>query len=559
MQKIWNVKKTNVKLVESLAQDLKVSKIIANLLVLRGIKTFNDAKLFFRPDISSLHDPFLMKNMDKAVIRIDNAVKKNQKILIYGDYDVDGTTSVAMVYSFLKRYNQNIEYYIPCRYNEGYGISFEGIDYAYVNNFSLIIALDCGIRAVDQIAYANRKSIDVIICDHHNPSKTIPNALAILNPKQIDCPYPYKELSGCGVGFKLIHAYSIKNNISINQVKKYLDLVAVSIAADIVPVNGENRVLAYYGLKKINLNPCTGLKALISECQKPDVYTMSDLAFKISPRINAAGRIAHAKKAVEILVEEEYTNAKIFAAEIELNNNSRKDLEQQITKEALKMIDENKKSTVVFSKNWHKGVIGIVASRLIEISYKPTIVLAESDGLLTGSARSVHDFNLYEAISKCSHLCEKFGGHKYAAGLSIKKENLNKFIDAFEAEVKNTIKKEHLTPIIKVDMEIDLNDINEKLLRIIKQFAPFGPMNLSPVFISKGVIDNGYGRQIGKDKSHLKVSLKTSKGLISGIGFGMGSFFQKTKDSKPFDLCYSIKENEWNGRKSLQLVIADIN
>ena len=559
MNKIWDVRKNNVKLVESLAEALKVSKIIANLLVLRGIKTFNDAKLFFRPDISKLHDPFLMKNMQKAVIRLDNAIKKNQKILIYGDYDVDGTTSVAMVYSFLKRYNQNIEYYIPCRYNEGYGISFEGIDYAYTNNFSLVIALDCGIRAIDQIDYANRKSIDVIICDHHNPSEIIPNAIAILNPKQIDCPYPYKELSGCGVGFKLIHAYSIKNNISINQVTKYLDLVAVSIAADIVPVNGENRVLAYYGLKKINSNPCTGLKALISEFQQSDLYTMSDLVFKISPRINAAGRIAHAKKAVEILVEEEYTNAKLFAAEIELNNNSRKDLDQKITKEALKMIDENKKSTVVFSKNWHKGVVGIVASRLIEFSYKPTIVLAESDGLLTGSARSVHDFNLYEAISKCSHLCEKFGGHKYAAGLSIKKENLNKFIDAFEAEVQNTIKKEQLMPRIKVDMEIDVNDIDEKLLRIIKQFAPFGPLNMSPVFISRGVIDNGYGRQIGKDKSHLKVSLKTSKGLISGIGFGMGDFFQKINNSKPFDLCYSIKENEWNGRKSLQLMIVDIN
>lgn len=559
MNKIWDVRKNNVKLVESLAEALKVSKIIANLLVLRGIKTFNDAKLFFRPDISKLHDPFLMKNMQKAVIRLDNAIKKNQKILIYGDYDVDGTTSVAMVYSFLKRYNQNIEYYIPCRYNEGYGISFEGIDYAYANNFSLVIALDCGIRAIDQIDYANRKSIDVIICDHHNPSEIIPNAIAILNPKQIDCPYPYKELSGCGVGFKLIHAYSIKNNISINQVTKYLDLVAVSIAADIVPVNGENRVLAYYGLKKINSNPCTGLKALISEFQQSDLYTMSDLVFKISPRINAAGRIAHAKKAVEILVEEEYTNAKLFAAEIELNNNSRKDLDQKITKEALKMIDENKKSTVVFSKNWHKGVVGIVASRLIEFSYKPTIVLAESDGLLTGSARSVHDFNLYEAISKCSHLCEKFGGHKYAAGLSIKKENLNKFIDAFEAEVQNTIKKEQLMPRIKVDMEIDVNDIDEKLLRIIKQFAPFGPLNMSPVFISRGVIDNGYGRQIGKDKSHLKVSLKTSKGLISGIGFGMGDFFQKINNSKPFDLCYSIKENEWNGRKSLQLMIIDIN
>ena len=558
MNKRWEVKKSDSAIVQKLAKDLDVSEIVAHLLALRGIKTFTEAKLFFRPELSHLHDPFLMKNMDLAVKRIVTAISKKQKILVYGDYDVDGTTSVAMMYSFLKKYNQNIEYYIPCRYEEGYGISLKGIDYANANNFALIIALDCGIRDIEQIDYANERGIDFIICDHHTPSDKIPNAIAVLNPKQIDCNYPYKELSGCGVGFKLIQAYCINNDISFEEIIEYLDLLTVSIGADIVPMTGENRVLAFYGLKQINSTPRVGLKALMDAASKTKELTISDVVFGIAPRINAAGRIEHAKKAVEILVEQDYDRAKSFADGIEENNKIRKDLDQSITKQALEMVDETKKSTVVFSKKWHKGVVGIVASRLIESYYKPTIVLAENDGLLTGSARSVHDFDLYEAISKCSHLCQKFGGHKYAAGLSIKKENLHPFIDAFEKVVSETITEDQLSPKIEVDMEIDINDVDEKLFRIIKQFAPFGPLNLAPAFISKGVIDTGYGKKLGADKSHLRINAKTATGSIGGIGFGMGDFFDNIKDYQEFDICYTILENEWNGKKSLQLMLADI-
>ena len=415
------IQKSDQKSVQKLAKDLGVNHIVAHLLVLRGIENFDDAKLFFRPELKHLHDPFLMKNMQDAVDRIEKAIANKEKVLVYGDYDVDGTTSVAMMYSFLKRFFADIEYYIPCRYEEGYGISLKGIDYAKKNNFSLIIALDCGIRAFDQVDYANEKEVDFIICDHHNPANKIPKAVAILNPKQSDCNYPYKELSGCGVGFKLIQAYSQKNNIDFSEISEYLDLLTVSIGADIVPMTGENRVFSYFGLKQINTHPRVGLKALMDIANKIKELSISDVVFGIAPRINAAGRIEHAKKAVEILVEQDLDRAKKLASFIEENNVTRRNLDQNITKEALEMIDENKKSTVVFSKNWHKGVVGIVASRVIESHYKPTIVLAEKDGILTGSARSVHDFDLYEAISKCAYLCENFGGHKYAAGLSIKK------------------------------------------------------------------------------------------------------------------------------------------
>ena len=558
MNKRWEVKKSDSAIVQKLAKDLDVSEIVAHLLALRGIKTFTEAKLFFRPELSHLHDPFFMKNMDLAVKRIVTAISKKQKILVYGDYDVDGTTSVAMMYSFLKTYNHNIEYYIPCRYEEGYGISLKGIDYANANNFTLIIALDCGIRDIEQIDYANERGIDFIICDHHTPSDKIPNAIAVLNPKQIDCNYPYKELSGCGVGFKLIQAYCINNDISFEEIIEYLDLLTVSIGADIVPMTGENRVLAFYGLKQINSTPRVGLKALMDAASKTKELTISDVVFGIAPRINAAGRIEHAKKSVEILVEQDYDRAKLFADGIEENNKTRKDLDQSITKQALEMVNENKKSTVVFSQKWHKGVVGIVASRLIESYYKPTIVLAENDGLLTGSARSVHDFDLYEAISKCSHLCQKFGGHKYAAGLSIKKENLHPFITAFEKVVSETITEDQLSAKIEVDMEIDINDVDEKLFRIIKQFAPFGPLNLAPVFISKAVIDTGYGKKLGADKSHLRINAKTATGSIGGIGFGMGDFFDNIKDYQEFDICYAIEENEWNGKKNLQLQLRDL-
>jgi len=558
MEKRWIIQKSDQKFVQKLAKDLGVNHIVAHLLVLRGIENFDDAKLFFRPELKHLHDPFLMKNMQDAVDRIEKAIANKEKVLVYGDYDVDGTTSVAMMYSFLKRFSPEIEYYIPCRYEEGYGISLKGIDYAKKNNFSLIIALDCGIRAFNQVDYANEKEIDFIICDHHNPAGKIPNAVAILNPKQSDCNYPYKELSGCGVGFKLIQAYSQKNNIDFSEISEYLDLLTVSIGADIVPMTGENRVFSYFGLQQINTHPRPGLKALMDIANKIKELSISDLVFGISPRINAAGRIEHAKKAVEILVEQDLDRAEKLASFIEENNVTRRNLDQNITKEALEMIDENKKSTVVFSKNWHKGVVGIVASRLIESHYKPTIVLAEKDGILTGSARSVHDFDLYEAISKCAYLCEKFGGHKYAAGLSIKKENLSEFIIVFEKAVSESITEDQLSPKIDVDMEIDIDAVDDKLFRIIKQFSPFGPQNLSPIFVSRCVVDNGYGKRIGADKSHLRINTKTASGSLAGIGFNMGNVFEKIKDYNEFDICYTINENEWNGKKNLQLMLNDL-
>ena len=558
MQKNWNILESNNAVVSKLSKALNVSEIVAHLLVLRGITTFDEAKSFFRPEISHLNDPFLMKNMQKAVDRIQTVIANGEKVLVYGDYDVDGTTSVAMMYSFLKKKVKEIEYYIPCRYDEGYGISLKGIDYAKENNFTLIIALDCGIRAVNQVDYANEKGVDFIICDHHNPGEKIPRALALLNPKQSDCNYPYKELSGCGVGFKLIQAFSQQNNIDFSEIIEYLDLLTVSIGADIVPMTGENRVFSFYGLQQINKTPRVGLKALMEIANKTKEVTITDVVFGVAPRINAAGRIEHAKKAVEILVETDYDKAMLFADKIEKNNTTRKGLDKSITKEALEMIDVKKKSTVVHSENWHKGVVGIVASRLIETHYKPTIVLAEKDGLLTGSARSVHDFDLYSALAKCEHLCEKFGGHKYAAGLSIKKENLPQFIDAFEKVVSESIDEDQLTPKINIDMVIDINDADDKLYRIIKQFAPFGPKNLPPIFVSKGVIDNGYGKQVGEDKTHLRINAKRNKGTIAGIGFGMGDYFEIIKDDQSFDVCYSIDENEWNGKKSLQLRVRDI-
>lgn len=558
MERYWNILSADKTIVNSLAKALKVNKIVAQLLVLRGITSFEGAKLFFRPELEQLHNPFLMKDMQKAVNRVAKGIKDNEKILVYGDYDVDGTTSVAMMYLFLKKYNSNIEYYIPSRYNEGYGISLKGIDYAKANDFSLIIALDCGIRAINQINYANEKNVDFIICDHHTPSHEIPKAIAVLNPKQDKCNYPYKELSGCGVGFKLIQAICIHNHIEFSEITEYLDLLTISIGADIVPMTGENRIFSFYGLKQINSAPRNGIKALMEIANKTSSLSVSDLVFGIAPRINAAGRIEHAKKAVEILVEDDYEKAKNLAVSIEKNNLKRRELEQNITEEALEMIDETKKSTVVFSKNWHRGVVGIVASRLIETHYKPTIVFSENNGILTGSARSVHEFNVYKIISKCAHLCEKFGGHKYAAGLSIKKDNLDEFIIHFEKAVAETITKEQLSPKINVDMIINIEEVNDKLFRILQQFSPFGPKNLSPIFVSTNVIDNGYGKKVGKDQSHLSINIKRTKDSIAGIGFKMGNYFDDISKSKTFDICYSINENIWKGRKKIQLNLRDL-
>ena len=558
METLWNIQNLDTKQVKQLAEELGVNEIVAHLLVLRGITNYEDAKKFFRPQISHLHNPFLMKGMQDAVDRIELALKKGEKILIYGDYDVDGTTSVSMMFCFLSRFTDKIGYYIPDRYDEGYGISFKGIDFAQTEEYSLIIALDCGIRAVKQIEYASVKEIDFIICDHHTPGVNIPRAISILNPKQEDCNYPFKELSGCGVGFKLIQAISEQRDIDFNEIGEYLDLLAVSIGADIVEMTDENRVLAFFGMKIINQSPRSGLKALIEKSGKTGVLSISDVVFGIAPRINAAGRIDHGKRAVQILVESNLDKARELSEGIENHNIERKELDQNITKEALEMIDENKKSTVVYSKSWHKGVVGIVASRLIEKHYKPTIVLSEKDGELTGSARSVKGFNLYDALLKCEHLLEKFGGHKYAAGLTVKKQNLDSFIKEFEKVVAATITKDQLVAEIEVDMQIELDEVNDKLYRIIKQFAPFGPMNRTPNFITKLVTDSGKGRKVGEDKTHLRLTLNTPNKDLVSIGFGMGEDFDKITENKPFDICYSIDENTWKGQTSLQLRLKGI-
>ena len=560
MEKNWKIKETNNKIVQELSESLGVSRTIANLLVFRGITTYDEAKYFFRPDFSHFHKPFLMKDMQKAVSRIQKAIRNNEKIMVYGDYDVDGTTSVAMMYTFLLTITNNIEFYIPCRYKEGYGISLQGIDYAKENNCSLIISLDCGIRAVQQIDYAREKGIDFIICDHHNPGEKIPNAVAVLNPKQSDCNYPFKELSGCGVGFKLIQGYCEKNQILLKEIIHLLDFLVVSIAADVVPMIDENRVFSFFGLKQINLIPRAGIKALMDFAGRKGKWTIPDIVFGIAPRINAAGRLEHGKIAVELLIEKNFEKARVVAEKIEKINFERRDIDQFITKEALEMIDENKNSTVVFSENWHKGVVGIVASRLVETHYKPTIVLAEKDGELTGSARSVKNFDLYNALFQCEKYLEKFGGHMYAAGLTLKKENLEDFIIAFEKVVSSSITQDQLTPEISIDMELELHDINDKLFRIIQQFSPFGPKNPTPIFITKAVKDSGYGRVVGVEKSHLRLGIinKNSRISISSIGFGLAHHFSKTKDGQIFDICYSIDENVWNGKKNLQLKLRDI-
>lgn len=557
MIKNWIIKHADKDIINKLSQTLNVSEIIAHLLTLRGIQNFEQAKKFFRPKLSDLHDPFLMKNMNSAIKRIEHAIVNKEKILVYGDYDVDGTTSVSMMFNFLKKQTVEVDYYIPCRYKEGYGISLNGIDYAHNNNFSLIIALDCGIRANKQIEYAHTKQIDFIICDHHTPSNKIPSAYSILNPKQTDCQYPYKHLSGCGVGFKLIQAFCIYKNLPLDEAYAFLDLVTVSIGADIVPINGENRVLAFYGMQKINSNPSIGVKTLTKVLKSKDIK-MSDVIFGIAPRINAAGRIDHAKKAVDLLVEKDFKRANLILNEIEKNNDARKEIEKKITKDAVSKVDNLKKSIVVYSNKWHKGVVGIVASRIVEKFYKPTIVLVEQDGMLVGSARSVNKFDVYEAINKCSHLLEKFGGHKYAAGLSIKKENINLFISAFENVVSQMIKPEHLYPNLYIDMQIKTTEINHKLFRIIQQFAPFGPTNMNPVFVSKKVIDSGNAKQVGEDKAHLKLNILDAHQTIPAIAFGLGSKYDKTINKNEIDICYSISENEWNGNKQLQLLIKDI-
>ncbi len=565
MKNKWIIKtKADLNKVEYISTLLNIDTILSTLLVHRGIENFEQAKTFFRPNINDLHDPFLMKDIDLGVNRIEKAIKNNEKILIYGDYDVDGTTSVALVYLFLSNFYNNIDFYVPDRYKEGYGISLKGIDYASENNISLIIALDCGIKAVDEIKYANKKNIDFIICDHHTQGNIIPEAIAVIDPKQKNCNYPYKELSGCGVGYKLLQAYSIKNNIPNSVLNKYIDLVLVSIASDIVPITGENRILAFWGLKKINANPLIGLKSLIDISQASDKeISISDCVFKIGPRINAAGRIKSARSAIELLISENKELANEIAETINQLNTERKELDKKITEEALEIIISDdklikQKTTVLYKNDWHKGVIGIVASRLIETYHRPTIVLTESKGMLTGSARSVYGFDLYNAIDSCNELLESFGGHMYAAGLTLKLENFEKFKTKFEKVVSETITPEQLIPKINIDASIDFNIITPKFYRILKQFAPFGPENMSPVFMSKNVKDTGYSKIVGATKEHLKLDVKdVNNDRISGIGFSFADYYPIVSKSN-FDICYAISENEYMGLSKLQLMVKDI-
>jgi len=569
----WNLKsKPNQEKVQAIQSALQVDEIIATLLVQRGVETFEQAKTFFRPTLADLHNPYLMKDMDKAVVRIEKAISNNENILVFGDYDVDGTTAVSLVSSYLRSFYPNVATYIPDRYAEGYGISYMGIDYAEDNDISLIIALDCGIKSIDHVNYAKAKNIDFIICDHHRPGPVLPDAIAVLDPKRDDCSYPYDELCGCGVGFKLVQALAENRNQTIADLVLYLDLVATAIAADIVPITGENRVLAKFGLEVINSNPRPGIKALVqnvktrangerSEAKK--VLTITDVVFIVAPRINAAGRIKHGNEAVALLTEYNLEQAEQFASEIEQHNSDRKELDKQITKEALLQIEENNEqkrfSTVVYQENWHKGVIGIVASRLVENYYRPTIVFTKSGDKLAASARSVKDFDVYNALEACAEHLEQFGGHMYAAGMTLKEENYDNFKNAFEKVVQETIHPDLLIPEIAYDAEIDLSEIHPKLMRVLKQFEPFGPENMTPLFLAKNVVDSGYAKTLGADNEHLKAFVKQNNSENFGaIGFGLGNKLDLVTHKNKFDAIFSLEENEWKDMVTLQLQLRDI-
>ncbi|HOS46596.1 MAG TPA: single-stranded-DNA-specific exonuclease RecJ [Paludibacter sp.] len=550
-----------------LSEELNISPILSSLLVQRNIFSFEDARCFFRPDLADLHDPFLMADMDKAVNRLTEAIRNNEKILVYGDYDVDGTTSVSLVYKFIRKFYNNVFFYIPDRYKEGYGISYQGIDYAVKNKIELVIALDCGIKAIEKIKYANEHEVDFIICDHHTPDIELPGAIAVLDPKRSDCNYPYKELSGCGVGFKLLQAFAQINQIDFDaELAPLLDLVALSIASDIVPITGENRILAYYGLQRLNKHPSVGIKSILDVCGLTDKeITITDIVFKIGPRINASGRMKLATEAVELMVSNDPGFAKQKSNKINQYNNDRKDLDKNITDEAIRIIDSDpvlakKKSIVVFKPDWHKGVIGIVASRLSEEFYKPSVVLSSSKGFASGSARSVPGFDIYSAIDSCRDLLENFGGHRYAAGLTLKEENIEQFADRFEAYVAANITQEQLSPQINVDAFITFKDITPKFFSVLKQFGPFGPGNMNPVFVTKKVMDYGSSRLVGKDQEHLKLELvdSSSENVMNGIAFGMHEFNDHLKSMKPLDICYTLEENTYMGNTNIQLMIKDI-
>ena len=568
MDKVWNIKKEgDLNIIKHLSVALNVNMIVANLLAQRGITTYAEAQSFFRPKLTDLHDPFLMKDMDKAVERLDRAIDNQEKVLIYGDYDVDGTTSVAMMYQFLRSRLKNLDYYIPDRYSEGYGISKTSIMYAAEQKITLVIVLDCGIKAIDKVKMAKDLGIDFIICDHHNADDTIPDAVAVLDPKRLDCSYPYKELSGCGVGFKLLQAYSTKNNIPFSELAELLDLLVVSIASDIVPVTGENRVLAHFGLRKLNSSPSIGLKTIMQYSGlNTEEISVSDIVFKIGPRLNASGRIEHGKKSVAILTATNENEALLLGDEINSYNEIRKTLDRDITLEALEMIRRDpghqaRNATVLYNRDWHKGVVGIVASRLTEHFYRPTIVLTESNGLATGSARSIRDFDLYEAISACSDLLESYGGHMYAAGLTLKIENIYEFSRRFEDIVTKQITNQQQTESIEAEAKIYLTDITPKFYRLLKQFAPFGPHNMIPVFITENVLDSGTSRAVGKNQEHLKLDLiepTSNSSKFAGIAFNQAHHLDTISQGLPFDICYSIAENEFRGKTTLQLYIRDI-
>ncbi len=549
--------------IQALSKAINVNNVLTKILIQRGINNFENAKIFFRPELEQLHNPFLMKDMDVATARILQAITDNESILVYGDYDVDGTTSVAMMYSFLKSIYPNVYYYIPDRYAEGYGISTQGIDYAIENKLSLIISLDCGIKAVDKIAYANENQIDFIICDHHLPGEKLPEAVAVLDPKRSDCPYPFKELSGCGVGFKLIQAYCIKNDIAEHRAFEFLDLLSVSIAADIVPVTGENRILAFYGLEKINFNPRPGIKALLDVAGLKGKITISNLVFQLGPRINAAGRIDHAHLAVKLLTSVNEEEAAIIATQISEKNNRRKDFDQEITAQAIHKIESEEvlklaKTTVLYQEDWHKGVIGIVASRCIEQYHRPTIILTKSNGKATGSARSVLGFDIHKAISACADLLTQFGGHMYAAGLTMPIENIQAFTEKFEAVVNSSITAEQLQAKTHLDSYVELDQITSRFYNILCQMDPFGPENMQPVFGAKNLV-LCESPKILKEK-HLKMIVKDRDGKqqMQAIGFGMAHFKDSLEQSENFELAFTIQENEYNGFKSLQLYLKDI-
>ena len=573
MKKNWTLQTADEAKVESLQNALGVNRILCKILVQRGIETFDEAKNFFRPSLDHLHDPFLMKDMDKAVARIETAIKENENILIFGDYDVDGTTSVSVIYSFFHDFYPNLFTYVPDRYTEGYGVSIKGIDFGHQNNCTLIIALDCGVTAIEQVTYAKEKGIDFIICDHHTPGEQLPEAVALLDPKRSDCNYPYDELSGCGVGLKLIQAYAQQNHIPFEKVEKQLDLVAISIASDIVPLTGENRILEYYGLKRLNENPQPGLKALMDVTGYKEHFNVGDVVFKIGPRINAAGRMGHAKAAVELLTTHDPQIRINQAQHLNKVNADRKDTDSQITDEALTMIAEDEKlirakTTVLFSKDWHKGVIGIVASRLMEHYYRPTIIFTESNGLMSGSARSVSGYNIYNALKKCQSEIIQFGGHKYAAGLSIESSNFQNFASLFEEVVAESIPEDLLVPKLKIDATISMSDVSMKFMNIVNQMAPFGPGNMRPQFLIEKVFDEGGSRIVGQNHLKLAVKQQGSK-AVSGIAFGMSDFadlvwstrqdgFEEYLEKNFFDLVTVLDKNVWNGTTSLQLRVKDI-